>query len=141
MALTLDQIRAAQNRTPQTLSVKALGGDVLVLGLGAGEAGDYSVSNLEHGPDGLRPKLSAVSRYQVQLVALTLCDGDGVLLVPRVDGKRDTVRLREIEAVIAELGGDVVDEIYNFAATLSGIGTNKESGELPNAPTANSSSD
>ena len=111
MALTLQEIIAAQDRTPVEVEVPEWGGAVYVVGM-SGDARDrfdstwgakLSASN-EDGPIDM-------AGLRALVVSKTLCDADGVLLIQR-------------ESEVTQLGrksSAALDKIFSLACKLSGI--------------------
>jgi len=111
MALTLQEIMAAQDRTPIEIDVPEWGGAVYVVGMSGDDRDRFdsswgaklSASN-EDGPIDMAGLRSLV-------VSKTLCDADGVLLIQR-------------ESEVTQLGrksSAALDKIFSLACKLSGI--------------------
>ena len=111
MALTLQEIIAAQDRTPVEVEVPEWGGAVYVVGMSGDDRDRFdstwgaklSASN-EDGPIDM-------AGLRALVVSKTLCDADGVLLLKR-------------ESEVTQLGrksSAALDKIFSLACKLSGI--------------------
>lgn len=111
MALTLQEIIAAQDRTPVEVEVPEWGGAVYVVGMSGDDRDRFdstwgaklSASN-EDGPIDM-------AGLRALVVSKTLCDADGVLLIKR-------------ESEVTQLGrksSAALDKIFSLACKLSGI--------------------
>lgn len=110
MALTKEQILAAQDRKTKTVDVPEWGGQVFVRSLTASERDTYEVGVAEDRKQRQDNPLHKVN-MRARLAALTVCDEKGQRLFADIDAVE-----------LAKKNASVVDRIFDAAIELNAMG-------------------
>ena len=102
---------------PPTEAVELRGLKFNVRGLTAGERDDYEQNMVEVGPDGRSRVKAHQTNLRASLVVRCLVDDDG----NRLFSDRDATKVGEVD-------GSVIDELWDVARRLSGMGNEQDLG-------------